>query len=347
MAEPIDVLVVESRSTDNEAITDYLRAHAGINILGESATGVGVVELIRRLRPKVVVIHHSRNLDAFVVTESVMSSAATPIVIVASKSDDVHLRAQRASQVGATAYVQMPWPGDASFNHAKAELLNTVHAMAGIHVVTRRAKAPTLAVPAIKSRPSSRSPGIVAIGASTGGPQALCEILSALPADLPVPILVVQHQSVGFEETLNDYLSAHSQLPVSTPIHGEEMLAGSVYVAPGDAHLGCSANGNTLLSAAPAEHGLRPAVSFLFRSVREAYGAASVGILLTGMGRDGADELALLRLAGAVTIAQDKETSMIFGMPREAIEIGGATFILGITEIAPAIVRLTRHQSGT
>ena len=183
---------------------------------------------------------------------------------------------------------------------------------------------------------------LVAIGASTGGPPVLRTILSGLPKNFPVPVLIVQHIAKGFSPSLVQWLQRETVSPVHLAKQGDEPLPGHVYIAPDDIHMGVAVNRRIALTLAPLEHSLRPSVSYLFRSVATAYGSNVIAALLTGMGRDGAKELRLLRDHRAVTIAQNKETSVVHGMPGTAIALDAATHILAPEDVAPLLVSLTQ-----
>jgi len=192
--------------------------------------------------------------------------------------------------------------------------------------------------------PARRTPGspveALVIGVSTGGPNALAAMLPTLPADLPVPVLIVQHMSPGFIRGFAEWLALSSGLPVHVASDGVKLLPGNVYVAPDGCHMLVDRNKGIRLSDAPPENGLRPAVSALFRSVTKIYGGRAVGVLLTGMGRDGADELLIMKKMGAVTIIQDQASSVIYGMPGEAAKLDAASFTLppaGIGALLAAI----------
>ena len=319
-------------------------------VVGEAGSTTRAIELARTLLPTIVTVGNSAELDAFSLTASIMSSAAVPVIII---SPPQHARegAIRAVKVGAVAFVEMPETDGSAQRKAVAEVTYLIRTMAEVKVVTRHSrgqKPKTGSNAKITELPralrADTDIDVIAIGASTGGPQALHAVLSKLPALLPVPVLIVQHLSSGFENALVDYFRDAGPLAVRMAEDGEPMSRGVVYIAPDNHHMGVDRAGRIVLSDAPPENGLRPAVGFLFRSVRNAFQERALGVLLTGMGRDGAEELARLREAGAVTIAQDEATSVVFGMPREAIALGGAKYILGIDEIAPAITELTRNR---
>jgi two-component system, chemotaxis family, protein-glutamate methylesterase/glutaminase len=181
---------------------------------------------------------------------------------------------------------------------------------------------------------------VIAIGASTGGPLVLQTILAGLPKDLPVPVLIVQHMAPGFVQGFAEWLAQSSGFPVHIPTAGEYPLPGHAYVAPDGVHMGVGTGGRVILSDGDPDNGLRPSVSHLFRCVAQVFGRQAVGVLLTGMGRDGAEELKLMKDGGAVTIAQDKKSSVVHGMPGEAIRLGAATYVLSLEDIAPALTGL-------
>jgi two-component system chemotaxis response regulator CheB len=178
---------------------------------------------------------------------------------------------------------------------------------------------------------------IVGIGASTGGPLAIQKILSLLPHSFPAPVLIVQHMADGFTQGLADWLAQSSNLPILVPRTGQMTVPGHVYIAPEAMHMGIDPGGRVELRMTARENGLRPAVSYLFRSLANVFGAAASGVLLSGMGKDGAQELQLMRKQGSITIAQDRETSAVHGMPGEAIKLDGATYVLSPEKIAVAL----------
>jgi len=184
---------------------------------------------------------------------------------------------------------------------------------------------------------------IIAVGASTGGPLVLQTILSGLPKDFTVPLLIVQHMSAGFVQGMVEWISQSSGFPVHIASAGEYILPGRAYVAPDGFHMGVDSN-RIMLSKDEPEDNLRPSVSYLFRSVANVYGRNAVGILLSGMGKDGAEGLKLMKDKGAVTIVQDENSSVIFGMPKAAIELDAATYVLPSERIAAVLASLTNKK---
>ncbi|MGH2947651.1 MAG: CheB methylesterase domain-containing protein [Solirubrobacteraceae bacterium] len=230
-------------------------------------------------------------------------------------------------------------PGDPRSAGAERELLRTVRLMAEVKVVrrwpVREGGSPAPARP----RPRQR---VLAIAASTGGPAVLAEMLRALPPALGCPILLVQHIAPGFGEAFVQWLGGATRRPVKLAEHGEHAVQGTVHVAPGGKQMGIARSGAIVLTARGEVNGFCPSASHLFTSVAEAYGAGATGVVLTGMGRDGADGLLRLREAGGLTIAQDEPSSVVFGMPGAAVALGAAELVLP----PPRIVATLRSLVG-
>jgi two-component system chemotaxis response regulator CheB len=222
------------------------------------------------------------------------------------------------------------------------ELVDTVKLMSEVKVLTRRPSLRKKKAICGVLRDAAKRPSIevLAIGASTGGPQVLQTILSQLPEELRVPILIVQHIAPGFTRGLVDWLNTSSAVPIYLAAHHERFAAGYAYIAPQELQMGVNKRGQIILGEGPREHGHRPSVSYLFRSVADTFGHGAAGVLLTGMGKDGAGELKLMKEKGAVTIVQDRETCVVDGMPGEAIGLGAADHELSPDEIASFLSRL-------
>jgi two-component system chemotaxis response regulator CheB len=196
----------------------------------------------------------------------------------------------------------------------------------------------------VPRRPGPRPPvEILAVGASTGGPNALATFLGDLPADFPVPIVIVQHMADGFLHGMAQWLSASCAVPTEIADPSTELRPGRAYVAPDGSHMRVAPQLRLAFSGGAPVHGHRPAVSCLFESVAAHYGRHAIGVLLTGMGKDGAAELKLMHDAGAITIAQDEASSVVHGMPGEAIRCGGATYVMSPEEIGAALPALAQR----
>jgi two-component system chemotaxis response regulator CheB len=287
-------------------------------------------------------------MDGFEATRKIMETCPTPIVIVSgSTSVKETTTAFKAVEVGALAVVaRPPGPGHPDYEASVNELITTVKLMAEVKVVRRWAKDRKTSVkasPKLQSGDMQREIKMVAVGTSTGGPQALLAVLSGLPRDFPVPLLIVQHMAPGFMEGFIEWLSQSSGPLLHLAKDGEHPQPGHAYIAPDGFHMTVKNNRSIVLDGSPPREGLRPSVSALFESVANVYGGNSAGVLLTGMGRDGARELKMLRDLGAVTIAQDEQSSIVFGMPYEAVKLGAATYVLPLERIAPALIEMVTH----
>lgn len=348
----IRVLIVEDSKVEQQLLAHILGGDPLITVVGFAEDGEKAVVALKELKPDVITMDiHMPKLNGFDTTRRIMESTPLPIVIVSGSymANDVD-KTFRAVEAGALAIVRKPvGPGHPAFPNDAAELIRTVKMMSEIKVVKRwprqRREPPLPPQATFAGRITPEKIKVVAIGASTGGPAVIQEIFAALPKDLLVPVLVVQHMATGFLENFVKWLSTTSGFPSRLAGHGETLLPGHAYFAPDGYHLLVGRDHSLVLSAENPENGLRPAVARLFRSVAENYGDQALGILLTGMGRDGADDLKLIRSRGGVTIAQDRESSIIFGMPNEAIKLDAADFILPPERITQLLAQLGRAQN--
>lgn len=347
----IRVLVVDDSPVAREFLTYVLMLDPGIEVVATAVDGVEAVDLVRRHQPAVVTMDvHMPRMNGLDATRAIMETHPVPIVIVSGTTTARELAGTfRAMEVGAVAVVRRPTAlGHPEHAETASELVQTVKLMAEVKVVRRwprhrRGAPPAAAPPGVEPAPGPPV-RIVAVGASTGGPIVLQSILSMLPATFPIPVLIVQHIAPGFVEGLAEWLTGSTGFPVHVARNGETPLPGRAYLAPDRHHLKISADGRLLLGGEEPENGVRPAVSVLFRSVAEVFGPATVGVLLTGMGEDGASELKLLRDRGAVTIAQDEETSVVHGMPGEAIRRQAAAYVLPAEAIGQTLQELVRRR---
>ena len=347
----IKVLVVEDSAVVREFLVHLLSSDPQIRVIGTAHDGEDALEALKASRPDVITMDiYMPKMNGFEATRTIMETFPAPIVIVTGTDPREVGTTFRALQAGALAVVPRPQGlGHPEFETTAKELIETVKLMSEVKVVRRWKRAqsapPRLPTQKIQAKGDRRQIRIVAIGASTGGPAALQTILSRLPRDFPVPVLIVQHITPGFTSGLVDWLNQTSALPIHLANNGETLVPGHAYVAPQGFQMGVKIRDRITLGPESPEHGLRPSVSFLFRSLANLYGETAVGVLLTGMGRDGADELKLMRERGAVTLAQDKESSVVHGMPAEAIKLGAATYVLSPGWIATALQSLVSKQS--
>lgn len=339
MPRAVTILLIETSAGERRRLSDAFATGAGMAVVGTAWTASSAKALAHDLAPDAIVIGGAPGKDPLALVVSIMESAAAPIIVIGGPLMP-RSETQRLLHAGAVAVVGVPEGTGVERSRAETELVKVVRGMSEVGVVTRRPPRAASAPVAFRS-PGAGPIDVVAIGASTGGPQAIFTVLSGLPKAYPIPILIVQHMAVGFQPTLLDWLNRSGGPPVRAPAGGDQLIAGNAYLAPDSYHMGVDRGGRIQLSSSPPESSLKPAVSYLFRSVRKACGPRCIGVLLTGMGRDGADELKLMREAGGVTIAQDERSSVVYGMPREAALIGGATYVIGVDKVAAMLVSLT------
>ena len=353
----IKVLVVEDSPVVREFLVHILGSDPDIRVVGTANNGEEALEAVQRYHPDVITMDiHMPKMDGLEATRRIMETDPTPIVVVSGSTDPHDLAMTfRAMEAGALAVLGRPAGiGHPDHETTVRELVQTVKLMSEVKVVRRwpiKRREPVLphvlvdspAKMLLEKIPTKIK--VIAMGASTGGPPVLQAILAMLPKDFPVPVLVVQHMAAGFITSFVEWLAQSSGLPVHVATHGEYLVPGHVYVAPDEFQMRVAHGGTIVLTRDEPENGLRPSVSYLFRSLAEVYGGDVVAGLLSGMGRDGAEELKLLRNKGAVTFAQDKDSSVVHGMPGEAIKLNAATFILAPHKIAAVLTDLANANS--
>jgi two-component system chemotaxis response regulator CheB len=345
----IRVLVVEDSPVVREFLIYILEADPDIEVAGTAHDGEEALKAVERVKPDVVTMDiHMPKLNGFDATRRIMETRPTPIVIVSGSSTAEEVATTfHALEAGALAIVPRPKGiGHPEHEATAKELVQAVRLMSEVRVVRRwpRSKAGSAAASAPRVR-TSKAPAeirVVAVGASTGGPIVLQTILSRLHDDFPVPVLIVQHMAPGFAEGFVEWLAQTAKFPAHIAGPGELMLPGHAYVAPDGLHMGVRSGGWITLGKDAPENGLRPSVSYLFRSVAQVYGPHAAGVLLTGMGKDGSEELKLLKDQGAITIVQDMESCVVSGMPGEALKLDAATYVFPPDRIATALASLVK-----
>ena len=355
----IRVLIVEDSITVRRYLVDVVQSSPDFEVVGEAGDGKRAIELCSTLRPDVVTMDMMLPLMTGVAaTEYIMAYCPTPILIVSASTNRGEVfKTYEALNAGALDVLEKPHNvTDASW---RDKFLSTLRVISRVRVITHprgrfrgnehivtngnRVAAPFAA--SAPARRSERNIRLIAIGASTGGPAALAQILGALPASFPFPIIIVIHIAEAFAPAMAEWLNTQSRIPVRYAREGERISFGtpSVLLAPATHHL--MVEGPYLrFSDSQPRHSCKPSVDVLFESIAEHYGDSAILCLLTGMGKDGAAGMLRARHAGAFTIAQDEATSVVFGMPGEAVRIGAADKVLALGEIAPAVVSLVQTE---
>jgi two-component system chemotaxis response regulator CheB len=354
----IRVLVVDDSLTVRMRLVEVLTADRELEVVGEAGDGQRAIELCERLRPNVVTLDMMLPvMTGLAVTEHIMAFCPTPIIIVSSSMNRGDLfKTYDALAAGAVEVLDKP-SGAEPDDAWEKKLVALVKLVSRIKVITHprarlglrprnpsvrpntEAQAPAL-VPSIRAESAYE---LVAIGTSTGGPAALVEVLSRLPRTFPLPIPLVIHIGRSFAAGFAEWLASQSPIPVTLAVDGLALPRRGealVVMATPDVHL-VVRSGVLRLTADPERHSCRPSVDVLFESLAREVGASSIACLLTGMGRDGAGGLRAVQRAGGMTIAQDERTSVVFGMPREAIQLGAANRVLALDEIGPALRELS------
>ena len=341
----IKVLIVEDSKVAAQFLSDLLTSDPRIEVVGVARDGVEGMEAARRCQPDVITMDiNMPRANGYEATRQIMETCPTPIVIVSASTGEAAMDFQ-AMEAGALAVVALP-EGRGHAGHASSvkELLNTVKLMSEVKVVRRWARSGvSKRQPAPEPRPIPAPTDpicAVVIGASTGGPLALKTLLQELPANFGASLFIVQHMTPGFTHGFAEWLADSANFPLKVAVHGGVIQPGVAYVAPDGLHMGFASAKQIALSSAPPEHRMRPSVSHLFRSAHATFGSKVAAVLLTGMGQDGAQELKALKEAGAVTLAQDEESSVVHGMPGHAIFLGAASYILSPDEISRMLAHL-------
>jgi two-component system, chemotaxis family, protein-glutamate methylesterase/glutaminase len=337
----ISVLVVDDSVVIRRLITDALAHDAEIRVVGTASNGKIALEKIRELKPDLVTLDIEMPvLDGLETLRTLRrTDRRTKVVMFSTLTAAGAGATLDALAAGASDYVTKPANVGSvveSIRSVREQLIPRIHALCA-----GRAAPPAAAARPISGSAARTRPEILAVGCSTGGPDALAQVLRGLPADLPVPVVVVQHMPPVFTKMFAERLDRTSALAVEEAVTDTPLRPGHVYLAPGDAHLEVARAGTqvvTKLHQGPPENFCRPAVDVLFRSVARTYGGRALALVLTGMGHDGRDGCAALAPMGAEIVAQDEATSVVWGMPGAVAQAGLADTVLPLPEIAPYVL---------
>ncbi len=353
---PVKVLLVEDSPVALKVLQRLLKSSSEVSVVGTASNGKEALKIIPKVQPQVICTDlHMKGMDGLELTQQVMAKYAIPILVISNsvQKDDSN-NIFKLLQAGAVDVFPKPTTGQTSdYEQIKHKLIAKLRIMSGVSVFTKPLKQPLTAETAKSSFPASISvPPIditspiraVTIGSSTGGPQALYKILSQLPSNFPAPVICTQHISPGFLQGLVNWLSLECQLPVTIAQPGEFPFPGNIYFAPEKTHLELDHKGRFTYANFPTPEGHCPSITVMFKSVVKSYGSRTAGVLLTGMGKDGAAGMQAITQAGGMTIAQDEKTCVVFGMPKEAIALGAARHILPIQAIAPLLLKAAMQK---
>lgn len=340
----IRILIAEDSAVQRHLLSYLLEEAGGFEIVGTARDGVEAVAQTEALRPDIVLMDcHMPRTDGIEATRLIMERCPTPIVMTSATvtASDAKFIFE-AMRSGALAVVAKPIAIDGLNGQRQvAEALRVLRLMSDVKVVGRRASRPgsPSRVPEVSPRREALPIRAVAIAGSTGAPGVIADILAGIGPALPAPILIVQHIAKGFVAGFASWLGQKTGVPVHLAEQGMPLTPGAAFVAPDDAQMGVDTALRVRLAAdAPEEDGFRPSANYLFRSVAQAFGRNAIGVLLTGMGRDGASGLLQMRQAGGLTAVQDEASCAVFGMPGEAVQLGAAANVLPPSEIAQLIV---------
>ncbi|TAN42590.1 MAG: chemotaxis response regulator protein-glutamate methylesterase [Nitrospirae bacterium] len=348
MGNKIKALVIDDSAVIRHLLTEILNQEPDIEVVGSAQDPIFAMNKIKNTRPNVITLDvEMPRMDGLTFLEELMKSDPIPVVMVSSLTHNGCATTLRALELGAVDYVTKP-----SIDIAGGvltlgeEIAAKVRAAANAKV--RRTNGRHQAFPAqgasnsrasLDTNKMSTTDRIIAIGASTGGTQAITEVITALPPSIP-GIVIVQHMPPVFTKSFADRLNSISALDVKEAANGDRVLRGTALIAPGDKHMAVKRNGAMYyveIMDGPPVNFVRPAVDVLFRSVAQHAGKNAVGVILTGMGEDGARGLKEMKEAGAYTVAQDEATSVVYGMPKKALEMGGVDRVVPLNEMAKII----------
>jgi two-component system chemotaxis response regulator CheB len=338
---PVRVVVADDSSTARRLLVEICDREPDIVVVGEASDGAQAVEMTTRLGPSLVVMDvHMPVLDGIEATKQIMRERPTPIIVVTAGKDPTDVEAGlSALRFGALTVLPKPvGPGVDGFEASAQRLTSLVRALADVKVIRRRDFSATTS-----SRPPKGGPGIVAVATSTGGPPALCRFLGALPADLPTPIVVVQHIVEGFLPGLVTWLRAEVPFHVTEAQHGQRLEPGTVYIAPDGRHLEVDAQWRARLVDSSPVGGFRPSATVLFTSLARNVGPNATAVVLTGMGRDGLEGARALKAAGGRILVQDEGSSVVYGMPKVVADAGLAHVQGAVETLAADIVGAWRR----
>lgn len=358
MTRQVRVLIIDDSAFMRKILSDILSSDPAISVVGTARDGRDGVEKIKEWQPDVATLDiEMPNLDGYGALREIMAQRPTPVIMVSSHTQEGAEATVRCLALGAVDFVAKPSGSISLDMHVAAEEL-VAKVKAGAHATPRPRRILAELPPLVRERkqvaasiagspfvptPLPIAHRVVVIGCSTGGPGALHQIMPRLPGNLGAGLLIVQHMPAGFTRSLAQRLDDISAIHVKEAEEGDRVVAGQALIAPGGYHMEIDRVGRIKLNQEPPLHGVRPAVDKTLDSAIHFWGSRMTGVILTGMGFDGARGIAHLKKAGGRTIAEDASTCVVYGMPKVVVEMGVADQVLPVHEIADAIVRQVRE----
>ena len=341
----IKVMVVNDSGYMTELLSDLIISNPMLEVSDRARDGVEALRKLTKCRPDVILLDlEMPNMDGLTFLEKIMTTDPLPVIVVSSYS-------QRGAQIvfdsleyGAVDFLPIPQDEPDKILNLKSRLLSKIR-------IAARINPKPLTQPSLQKRPSvkvqSGTGGIssktIIIGASTGGPRVLSHILSELPSDLPAGLLVVQHMPSSFTPHYADHLNKVCKIVVKEAREGDKIKDGTALLAPGDFHMLVKPSFNVRLSHGPKRLGVRPSVNMTMVTASEVYGSNTIGVLLSGIGHDGAFGMKMIKRRGGTTIAQDEDSSVVFGMAKAACDLDAVDKVLPADKIAQEIIRVMEH----
>ncbi|MEL7632478.1 chemotaxis response regulator protein-glutamate methylesterase [Sporomusa sphaeroides] len=345
----IKVLVVDDSVFMRKLLTDLFAGETDFTVVDTARNGKDAIDKVKRFKPDLITMDVEMPvMDGIKALELIMKEAPTPVVMISSLTQAGAVATLRALEIGAVDFVAKTAGPISNITAIRTEILTKCRAAVRANVLqlaTGRATAGALpAMPKMHSQPGlALDERIVAIGTSTGGPRALQEIITKIPGNIPCGIVIVQHMPPGFTKSLAERLDSLSSVTVKEAEHNDVIRPGYVFIAPGDYHMLIEREGGKTvikLNQNPPIGGHRPAVDPLMESVARTYGSKAIGVILTGMGRDGAKGIEAIKRQNGYTIAEDQSTAVVYGMPKAAIELGVVDKIVPITGVTAEILKV-------
>ncbi|RHX87250.1 protein-glutamate methylesterase/protein-glutamine glutaminase [Leptospira stimsonii] len=351
---PVRAVIVDDSLLVRNIISDQIQKDSKIAVVATGKTGVDCIELAEKLHPDIIILDVEMPvMDGLTaLSELQKKKIGIPVIMLSVLTQNGAEATFKALEYGAIDFVPKPssafqFDPEEIGNILKAKILAYFESKVQIPSHAGLKKVPISTIPSGATSAKKSPVHAICIGTSTGGPRALQEVFSRIPEDISLPILVVQHMPAGFTKAFAMRLNDHAKIKVKEAEDGEPIEAGTGYVAPGDSHLSIQSRAGRKWIALNREapvNGHRPSIEVLLNSAVEEYKSGLIGVIMTGMGKDGSAAMVKVREAGGSTIAQDEQTSVIYGMNRQAVEMGGVEYIEPVTEIINRIQIILKER---